>query len=73
MCEGAHELVHAVDRAQELERDADGRDGGRLRAAIELVGDTRLSLTLNVSEELALEALAYRLESLLARETALAG
>jgi hypothetical protein len=30
------------------------------------VADTRLRLALNVSEELALEALAYRLESLLA-------
>jgi hypothetical protein len=38
----------------------------RLRAGIELVGDTRLSLALNVSEELALEALGYRLEALLA-------
>jgi DNA polymerase-3 subunit delta' len=62
MCEGAPEVVYAVDRRSTLERDADGRDGTRLRAAIELVGDTRLSLTLNVSEELALEALAYRLE-----------
>ncbi len=30
--------------------------------------DTRLRLALNVSEELALEALAYRLEQLLAAE-----
>jgi len=33
---------------------------------VELVADTRLGLSLNVSEELALEALAYRLEDLLA-------
>jgi DNA polymerase-3 subunit delta' len=65
--EGAAELVFAVDRAAELEHDADGRDARRLREGIELVGDARLSLTLNVSEELALEALAYRLEALLAR------
>jgi DNA polymerase III subunit delta' len=68
VCAGAPELVHAVDRRALLERDADGRDCAGLRAAIGLVGDTRLSLTLNVSEELALEALAYRLEGLLARE-----
>ncbi|MGH2863957.1 MAG: hypothetical protein ACRDJX_01765, partial [Solirubrobacteraceae bacterium] len=68
MCvsEGAAELVYAVDRRAELESDADGRDGLALRRGIELVADTRLSLALNVSEELALEALAYRLQSLLA-------
>jgi DNA polymerase III subunit delta' len=66
VCEGASELVYAVDRRGELEQDAGGRDGTRVRRAIELVGDTRLSLALNVSEELALEALAYRLQDLLA-------
>jgi DNA polymerase III subunit delta' len=66
MCEGAPELIHAVDRRAELEHDARDRDGVRVREAIELVADTRLSLSLNVSEELALEALAYRLEALLA-------
>ena len=40
-----------------------------LRRGVELVADARLSLSLNVSEELALEALAYRLQSTLARET----
>jgi DNA polymerase III subunit delta' len=65
--EGAPELVHAVDRRGELARDARERDGARLGEAIELVGDTRLSLPLNVSEELALEALAYRLRALLGR------
>jgi DNA polymerase-3 subunit delta' len=65
--EGAPELVFAVDRAAELEHDAEGREAGRLRQGIELIGDSRLSLSLNVSEELALEALAYRLEALLAR------
>jgi DNA polymerase III subunit delta' len=67
ICEGAPELVHAVDRRAELEHDARDRDGVRVREGIELVGETRLSLPLNVSEELALEALAYRLEGLLAR------
>jgi DNA polymerase-3 subunit delta' len=77
MCEGAPELVYAVDRRAQLEQDARGEggtaggaDGGRapasLRQGVELVADTRLSLGLNVSEELALEALAYRLQALLA-------
>jgi DNA polymerase-3 subunit delta' len=61
--EGAPELVYAVDRKAELEHDAQGREGPRLREAVELVTDTRLRLGLNVSEELALEALAYRLEA----------
>ncbi len=82
VCEGAPELVYAVDRRAQLEQDAaagDGRDarGGRdpvnLRRAVDLVADTRLSLSLNVSEELALEALAYRLQALLAREALPAG
>ena len=65
LCEGSPELVYAVDRRPELEHDARGREGARLREGIELIGDSRLSLSLNVSEELALEALAYRLEALL--------
>lgn len=71
--QGAPELVHAVDRLAEIRHDAavpgdgaDGRDSIALERAIELVADTRLSLSLNVSEELALEALAYRLQGLLA-------
>jgi DNA polymerase III subunit delta' len=66
VCEGAEEMVHAVDRREELEQDGAGRDPVRVRAGISLVGDTRLSLALNVSEELALEALAYRLQALMA-------
>jgi DNA polymerase-3 subunit delta' len=66
ICEGAPELVYAVDRRAELDEDARARDdGARVRRGMELVGETRLSLAVNVSEELALEALAYRLESLL--------
>jgi DNA polymerase III subunit delta' len=63
MREGAGELVYAVDRREELARDAERCEGARLRAGLELVGDTRASLALNVSEELALEALAYRLQA----------
>jgi len=65
--EGAPDLAYAVDRREQLEEDARDRDGGSLCEAIELVADTRLRLQVNVSEELALEALGYRLEALLAR------
>ncbi len=58
---GAPELVLAVDRLVELREDATARPAAELQARVELVRDTRLRLPLNVSEELALEALAYRL------------
>lgn len=64
--EGAPDLIHAVDMREQITQDADGREPADLREGIELVGDTRLSLTVNVSEELALESLAYRLQALLA-------
>lgn len=60
------ELIYAVDRRQALQDDGAQLDPVRLRAGIELTTDTRLRLALNISEELALEALAYRLEGLLA-------
>ncbi len=68
ICEGAPELIHAVDRRPQLEADAGAQhgDGARVRRGIELVQETRVSLSLNVNEELALEALAYRLEAALA-------
>jgi DNA polymerase III subunit delta' len=62
---GAPELVFACDRSAELAADAAGRDAASLQRGVELVRDTRLRLDLNVSEELALEALAYRLAALL--------
>jgi DNA polymerase III subunit delta' len=65
VAEGAEEVVHAVDRMEELKRYAGGRTGANLRGAVELVADTRRRLALNVSEELASEALCYRLEGLL--------
>lgn len=64
--EGAVEAIHAVDKRALLEGDAAGREPASLGAGVELVDDTRLSLAVNVSEELALEALAYRLEAVLA-------
>ena len=66
VCEGAPELIYAVDRREQVLADADGRDCARVREALELLAGARLSLAVNVSEELALEALAYRLEGLLA-------
>jgi DNA polymerase-3 subunit delta' len=62
--EGAPELIHARDRASALEQDAQAATPQTLERGLELVGEARLSLALNVSEELALEALAYRLQAL---------
>ena len=61
---GAEDLVRNADRAPALADDA-GIDPQRLRAAVELVEDTRQRFQLNVTEELACEALAYRLENAL--------
>ncbi len=61
LAEGAAELIYNLDRRPELEQDGAACPPGRARAGIALVQDTRLRLTLNVSEELALEALAFRL------------
>lgn len=66
MCEGAQALIYALDRREQLEEDARDRDGAPLGEAMELVAQTRTSLSLNVSEELALESLAYRMQALLA-------
>jgi DNA polymerase-3 subunit delta' len=63
---GAEDLVRNSDRLELLAQDR-GPDPGRLSRAIELIEDTRLRFQLNVSEELACEALAYRLEQVLRR------
>jgi DNA polymerase-3 subunit delta' len=65
LLEGAGELVFAVDRRAQLDEDVVAADGDseRVTRAIELVGATRLSLSVNVSEELALEALAYEISA----------
>ena len=60
----AEDLVRHVDRLEELRSDA-GPSVTQLREAVELVEDTRQRFQLNVSEELACEALAYRLERVL--------
>ena len=59
---GAEELVYAVDRMAELKEDAESCAGAR--RGVELVCETRTRIAVNVSEELALEALAYRLQAL---------
>jgi DNA polymerase-3 subunit delta' len=63
---GAEEVVFNRDRLDVLRSQADGLDPARAREGAELVQETRRGLELNVSEELALEALFFRLESLLA-------
>jgi DNA polymerase III subunit delta' len=61
---GAPEVVYNRDRLAELEA-AVTPDPSRPRRAAELVQDTRRRLDLNVSEELALEALTFRLAAVL--------
>jgi DNA polymerase III subunit delta' len=61
----APELVRHVHRMDAL-RAAPSVEPGRLVRALELVEETRRRFELNVSEELALEAMSYRLERLLA-------
>ncbi len=58
---GGEDLVRNVDRFAELASDG-GTAPRQLQRAIELVEDTRIRFQLNVSEDLACEALAYRLE-----------
>jgi DNA polymerase-3 subunit delta' len=63
---GVPELVHHTDRAEALGEDAAGREAMALRRAVDLVDDSRSSLSLNVTGALACEALTYRLEETLA-------
>lgn len=63
---GTPEVAYNRDRLDELEARAAGLDPSRPRRAAELVQDTRRRLDLNVSEELALEALTFRLGAVLA-------
>jgi DNA polymerase III subunit delta' len=66
VAEGADDLVLNCDRVEEIRSDAGGLDGRRARRGAELAIDTRRRLQVNVAEELALEALVFRLEALLA-------
>ncbi len=63
---GATEVVFNSDRIDELQARAASLDPARPRRAAELVQDTRRRLDLNVSEELALEALSFRLAAVFA-------
>jgi hypothetical protein len=56
------DVVHNTDRLDALREDAEGRSVHRLRAAVALCDETRANWILNPSEELALEALSFRLE-----------
>lgn len=62
--EGATDAVLATDRAAELAAAAPGRDPRKLREAAEQCEETRLALEVNVTEDLALSALTFRLRSL---------
>ena len=59
---GADDAVLNRDRLDALRDAADGLDPAAPRRGVELVLDARRALELNVSEELALEALHFRLE-----------
>ena len=68
VAEGADEAVLATDRLERLRRAAAGRDARRLREAVERCDETRQSLELNVTEDLALAALSFRLRRLAATD-----
>jgi DNA polymerase III subunit delta' len=65
VAEGAPELAMNSDRLEALREDAEGLDPRAARRAGELVLETRRNLQVNIAEELALEALLFRAESLL--------
>jgi DNA polymerase-3 subunit delta' len=63
---GAGHIAYNRDRLPQLRSQATDLDPSAARRAVELVEDTRRRLDLNVSEELALEALSFRLAAVLA-------
>jgi DNA polymerase-3 subunit delta' len=62
---GAADVAYNRDRLTHLQSQAADLDPNSARRAAELVQDTRRRLDLNVSEELALEALSFRLAAVL--------
>jgi DNA polymerase-3 subunit delta' len=64
VAEGAPDAALDPERARARADAAPGRDPRRLRAAAEQCEETRLSLDVNVTEDLALEALGFRLARL---------
>jgi DNA polymerase-3 subunit delta' len=65
LASGAEEVVFNRDRLEQLRSQAGDLDPTAARRGAEAVQETRRSLDLNVSEELALEALFFRIERLL--------
>ncbi len=63
LASGADDVVLNADRRAELAEDAEGLDPADARRALEWVLDTRRRMRVNVSEELALEALWLRLSA----------
>jgi DNA polymerase-3 subunit delta' len=63
---GAEEVAFNRDRLERLREQAEGLEPAAARRGAELAQEARRGLDLNVSEELALEALFFRLERLLA-------
>jgi len=61
---GADSAVLGTDRIADLASAAEGRDPVRLREAAEACEETRSAFQLNVTEELALSALTFRLREL---------
>jgi DNA polymerase III subunit delta' len=61
---GAEEVAFNRDRLDRLRSQAQGLDPAAARRGAQLVQEARRGLDLNVSEELALEALFFRLEAL---------
>jgi DNA polymerase-3 subunit delta' len=61
---GVEELVLNADRLDALREDAEGRRSTVFRDAQGIVEETRRRFDMNVSEELALEQLAYRVAAL---------
>jgi DNA polymerase-3 subunit delta' len=67
VAEGAGDAVLGSDTAPALSERAHGRDPRRLRDAVQRCEHVRQALELNVSEDLALSALGFRLVSLAGR------
>jgi DNA polymerase-3 subunit delta' len=65
VAEGAPGAALDPERAERLAAGASARDTRLLRVAAERCEDVRMALAVNVSEDLALEALGYRLAHLL--------
>ena len=69
VAEGVGGLARNIDLAAELEADAGGLDPSLARRAAERALAARRRLTVNVSEELALEALFHELAAMLGRSS----